>query len=263
MNILDTIVRHKRDEVTSTKSKVKESTLLQSEMFDRKCLSLSEYVVKSELSGIIAEFKRKSPSKPIINLDADVVEITTGYSLAGASALSVLTDVDFFGGNDTDLMQARSINQIPILRKDFIIDPYQILEAKSLGADAILLIAEILTKNEIAELSKVADDCGLEVLMEIHTSNQIKKYHDRIRNIGVNNRNLQTFDTDIRYSMEIFPQLPSDTIKVSESGLDDAATVASLKRFGFDGFLIGECFMKTDNPGKACADFIHKLNEML
>ena len=175
----------------------------------------------------------------------------------------MLTDVDFFGGNDNDLKQARSVNQIPILRKDFVIDPYQILEAKSLGADAILLIAEILTKNEIDNLSKVAVDCGMEILMEIHTADQITKYHERIKNIGVNNRNLKTFTTDIRYSMDIFPQLPADTIKISESGLDDAATVASLKRFGFDGFLIGECFMKTEDPGKACAEFIHRMNELL
>ncbi len=263
MNILHTIVQRKKEEIELAKAKVKESTLVQSEIFDRKCFSLSDYILKSELSGIIAEFKRKSPSKPAINLHADVVEATTGYVSAGASALSVLTDVDFFGGNDNDLKQARSVNQIPILRKDFVIDPYQILEAKSLGADAILLIAEILTKNEIDNLSKVAVDCGMEILMEIHTADQITKYHERIKNIGVNNRNLKTFTTDIRYSMDIFPQLPADTIKISESGLDDAATVASLKRFGFDGFLIGECFMKTEDPGKACAEFIHRMNELL
>ena len=262
MNILQTIVDRKKEEIKLAKSKVNESTLVQTVLFDRKCFSFSEYIKKPELSGIIAEFKRKSPSKPTINLHADVMQVTTGYSSAGASALSVLTDVDFFGGNDEDIKQARSVNQIPILRKDFVIDPYQILEAKSLGADAILLIAEILTKSEIDELSKVAVDFGLEVLMEVHTSDQISKYHERIKNIGVNNRNLKTFTTDIRYSMDIFPQLPSDTIKISESGLHDAATVASLKRFGFDGFLIGESFMKTEDPGKACADFIQKMNEL-
>lgn len=262
MNILQTIVHRKKEEIALAKSKVKESTLEQSELFDRSCFSFSANIIKSELSGIIAEFKRKSPSKPTINLHADVTKVTTGYCSAGASALSVLTDVDFFGGSNEDLKKARTANQIPILRKDFVIDPYQIIEAKSLGADAILLIAEILTKSEIDELSKVAVDLGLEVLMEIHTSDQISKYHERINNIGVNNRNLKTFTTDIRYSMDIFPQLPSDTIKISESGLDDAATVASLKRFGFDGFLIGESFMKTEDPGKACADFIQKMNEL-
>jgi indole-3-glycerol phosphate synthase len=263
MNILHTIVERKKEEVALAKSKIKESTLVQSDMFDRTCFSLSDYIKKPELSGIIAEFKRKSPSKPTINLQADVIQVTTGYSSASASALSVLTDVDFFGGSDLDLKQARSNNQIPILRKDFVIDPYQILEAKSLGADAILLIAEILTKNEIDELSKVAADCEMEVLMEIHTADQIKKYHDRIRNIGVNNRNLKTFTTDIRYSVDIFPQLPIDATKISESGLDDVDTVVSLKRFGYDGFLIGECFMKTENPCIACADFIHRMNELL
>ncbi len=262
MNILQTIVDRKKEEIKLAKSKVNESTLEQSDLFDRKCFSFSEHIKKPELSGIIAEFKRKSPSKPTINLRADVTQITTGYSSAGASALSVLTDVDFFCGNDEDIKKARSVNQIPILRKDFVIDPYQIIEAKSIGADAILLIAEILTKSEIDELSKVAVDLGLEVLMEVHTSDQISKYNERIKNIGVNNRNLKTFTTDIRYSMDIFPQLPSDTIKISESGLDDAATVASLKRFGFDGFLIGESFMKTEDPGKACADFIQKMKEL-
>jgi indole-3-glycerol phosphate synthase len=262
MNILQTIVDRKKEEIKLAKSKVNESTLVQTVLFDRKCFSFSEYIIKPELSGIIAEFKRKSPSKPTINLHADITQVTTGYTSAGASALSVLTDVDFFGGNVEDIKQVRSVNQIPILRKDFVIDPYQILEAKSLGADAILLIAEILKKSEIDELSKVAVDFGLEVLMEVHTSDQISKYHERIKNIGVNNRNLKTFTTDIRYSMDIFPQLPSDTIKISESGLHDAATVASLKRFGFDGFLIGESFMKTEDPGKACADFIQKMNEL-
>ena len=262
MNILDTIVRRKREEVATAKSKVKESTLVYSALFERKCFSLSEYIVNPELSGIIAEFKRKSPSKPNINTTADVQKITSGYTDAGASGLSVLTDVDFFGGSNTDLRQAREINKIPILRKDFVIDPYQIIEAKSLGADAILLIAEILTKAEIDELSKVAVDCGLEVLMEIHTADQINKYHERIRNIGVNNRNLKTFTTNIRYSLDIFPQLPSDTIKISESGIDDPNTVIALKRFGFDGFLIGEYFMKTDDPGMAFAKFVQKLNDL-
>jgi indole-3-glycerol phosphate synthase len=259
MNILDTIVKRKYEEIALTKSTISEKQLIKSEYFDRNCFSLSHHILDEKLSGIIAEFKRKSPSKPTINLLADVQKITTGYTLYGASGLSILTDVDFFGGNDRDLIQARDVNQIPILRKDFVIDPYQILEAKSIGADAILLIAEILTKNQIDELSKVAVECGLEVLMEIHTEDQIKKYHERIRNLGVNNRNLKTFITDLRYSKDIFPKLPSDVVKISESGIDDPSSVLELKRVGYQGFLIGECFMKTKDPVQSFADLVQTI----
>jgi len=262
MNILDTIVKRKREEVAIRKSMVNESQLVKSGGFERKCYSFSDYIVNPAKSGIIAEFKRKSPSKPNINLQADVEKVTSGYSLANASALSVLTDIDFFGGCDYDLQKVRALNTIPILRKDFVIDPYQIIEAKSLGADAILLIAEILTKAQMDELSKVAVECGLEVLMEIHTADQIAKYHERIRNIGVNNRNLKTFTADIRSSKEIFPQLPSETIKISESGIDDPKSVVDLKLMGYQGFLIGENFMKTEDPGLALAAFIQQINTL-
>lgn len=260
MNILDTIVKRKQEEIKQAKAKISANQLEKSDRFARPCFALSTHVMDENLSGIIAEFKRKSPSKPTINLTADVQTITKAYTDAKASGLSVLTDRDFFGGNDEDLILARQINQIPILRKDFVIDTYQVIEAKSIGADAILLIAEILTKSQIDELSKLATDCGMEVLMEIHTADQIKKYHDRIRNIGVNNRNLKTFTTDIRYSQEIFPQLPSDTVKISESGIDDTSTVLKLRHIGFNGFLVGECFMKTKDPGKAFSDFVSDLN---
>lgn len=259
MNILDTIVKRKQEEVSYKKSRTGEKELIKTSGFERKCFNLSEFLKDAQFSGIIAEFKRKSPSKPTINLLADVNKITIGYTKNGASALSVLTDADFFGGSDSDLIQARDNNQIPILRKDFVIDPYQILEAKSIGADAILLIAEILTKNQVNELSKVAIDCGLEILMEVHTSDQIKKYHDRIRNIGVNNRNLKTFITDIRYSKEIFAHLPADAVKISESGIDEPKTAIELKRIGFDGFLIGECFMRTKDPVQSFGDFVQTI----
>ncbi|MBK9257132.1 MAG: indole-3-glycerol phosphate synthase TrpC [Saprospiraceae bacterium] len=262
MNILDTIVKRKTEEIAYRKSKIKESQLVKTEGFGRDCYSLSEYILNPALSGIIAEFKRKSPSKPNINLTANVENVTSGYVSAGASALSVLTDIDFFGGSDDDIQKARNINHIPILRKDFVIDPYQIIEAKSLGADAILLISEILRKGQINELSKVAEEFGLEVLFEIHTADQISKYNERIRNIGVNNRNLKTFTTDIRYSKDIFPQLPSDSIKISESGIDHPLLVVELMKVGYQGFLIGENFMKTEDPGLACATFINQINEL-
>jgi indole-3-glycerol phosphate synthase len=257
MNILETIVKRKEEEVALHKKIKSESSLTLSEYFSRSCFSLAESIQNG--SGIIAEFKRKSPSKPTINLHAKSENIVVAYEKAGASASSILTDQDFFGGNNDDLTLARSYVNFPLLRKEFIIDPYQIIEAKAIGADAILLIAEILTKSEIKALATLATDLGLDVLMEIHTADQISKYHDTIRNIGVNNRNLKTFVTDIRYSLDIFPQLPQDTVKISESGIDDPKTAIKLKAAGYQGFLIGENFMKTTNPGQACADFIQKI----
>jgi indole-3-glycerol phosphate synthase len=260
-NILDTIVKRKKEEVLLRKQLVSEAELLKITSFGRKCFSFSDHITNPNLSGIIAEFKRKSPSKPTINLNADVVKITTAYRKAKASAISVLTDIDFFGGSDEDLILARANNSIPILRKDFMVDAYQIIEAKSLGADAILLIAEILTKSEVDSLSKLAVECGMEVLLEIHTVDQIEKYHERINTIGVNNRNLKTFTTDIQYSKDIFPHLPKDVVKISESGIDHASVVLDLKKTGYQGFLIGENFMKTKNPELAIQTFVHQLND--
>jgi indole-3-glycerol phosphate synthase len=259
MNILNTIVQRKKEEVAFRKKKFKENILTDTPGFKRNALRLSTFVMHPEMCGIIAEFKRRSPSKPDISLNSDVEIVSQGYSLAGASALSVLTDIDFFGGSDEDLQKARLLNHIPILRKEFIIDPYQVIESKSMGADAILLIAEILTKAETEELSGLAAECGLEVLLEIHTTDQLNKYNDRIRNIGVNNRDLKTFRTDIQRSLDVYPQLPADCVKISESGLDNPESVITLKNAGYHGFLIGEKFMKSADPGAACANFIQKI----
>ena len=255
MNILQTIVDRKKEEVAIRKKNVSEAKLSDGIYFDRTPLSLSRHIIDGIHSGIISEFKRKSPSKKAINLDVNVADVTKGYEKAGSSAISVLTDIDFFGGSDEDLLQARKSVQIPILRKDFIIDPYQIIEAKSLGADVILLIAEILTKAEVLLLSRVANDCGLEVLFEIHTEDQISKFNENIHTIGVNNRNLKTFVTDIMYSIDIYPKLPSSAVKISESGLDNINSLIMLKQTGYQGFLIGENFMKTDDPGQTCKIF--------
>lgn len=263
MNILDTIVKRKKEEIAERKANTSVSVLEQRIAFSRPCHSLSGFITDPNKSGIIAEFKKKSPSRPNINLDANAVKITSGYERAGASACSILTDIDFFGGSDFDLVSAREVLHIPVLRKDFVVDPYQIIEAKSLGADAILLIAEILTKQEIEDLSSVAVSLGLEVLMEIHTGEQLEKYHDNIRNIGVNNRNLKTFTTDIQYSIELYPHLPSDTVKVSESGISDANIVVELMKVGYQGFLIGENFMKTADPGQSAADFVAAIKSLL
>jgi len=257
MNILETIVKRKKEEVALRKKNVAESQLYTYDLFKRVSINFHQSILKG--SGVIAEFKRKSPSKPTINTGALSTDILPAYAKAGASAASILTDIDFFGGADAHLTDVRPMVDIPLLRKDFMVDPYQIIEAKVIGADAILLIAEILTKAEIKEMATLATDLGLDVLMEIHTADQISKYHDTIRNIGVNNRNLKTFVTDIQYSLDIFPQLPQDTVKISESGIDDPKTVIKLKAAGYQGFLIGENFMKTTNPGQACANFIQKI----
>ena len=256
-NILETIVKRKKEKVLERQKTRSESLFIDSPHFNKPKFSMSA-AIKSG-SGIIAEFKRKSPSKPAINASAISSEIVPAYANAGASAVSILTDVDFFGGNDFDLYTVRPLVDIPILRKDFVIDRYQIMEAKAMGADVILLIAEILSKEEVKELSRLATEIGLEVLLEVHTSDQLAKYDECIRNVGVNNRDLKSFTTNVKYSLDIFPQLPQDAVKVSESGIDHPQTVLMLKESGYDGFLIGENFMKTENPGEACKEFINQM----
>lgn len=258
-NILNNIVNRKREEVALRKKRLSENQLMNTPYFNKPRYSFSRFL--EERSGIIAEFKRKSPSKPLINLTAVSTEIVPQYENAGASAASILTDFDFFGGSDDDLTKARPLVNIPILRKDFMIDPYQIVESKALGADVILLIAEILSKSEVEILAKLATELGMEVLLEVHTADQLIKYHESIRNVGVNNRNLKTFVTDIGFSLDILPELPCDVMKVSESGIDNPETVVALKKAGYDGFLIGEKFMKTSDPGAACLEFINTINQ--
>jgi len=259
MNILQKIVAHKRAEVANAKTERPAELLVESVHMSRTPLSMSAYLTKAAYSGIIAEFKRKSPSIPAINLTADVTTVTTGYTAGGASALSVLTDQYFFGGSTADLTQARAANDLPILRKDFIIDPYQILEARSIGADAILLIAEILTADQVSELSSYAGSLGLEVLMELHSEDQLAKYTDTVQMIGVNNRDLATFKTSISFSKQLIHKLPAKAVKVSESGISTPEAVRKLKKIGYEGFLIGERFMKTDDPGEACNSFIDSI----
>lgn len=259
MNILDKIVTHKKQEVAQRKELYPTSLLEQSTYFGGKTVSLSQYIKRSDKTGIIAEFKRKSPSKPSINLYANIEEVSIAYMQAGASALSVLTDSIFFGGKSEDLTTARKYNFCPILRKDFIVDEYQIIEARSIGADAILLIAEILTKDEVKHLSSLAHSLGLEVLLELHHESQIEKYHPDIKLIGVNNRDLDTFTTDVNFSKMLIDKLPKDVTKVSESGIHNATTVLELKACGYEGFLIGERFMVEAHPGEACKSFIQDI----
>ncbi len=260
MNILNEILKAKRIEVVERKELYPVKLLEKSIYFDTPAASLSEYLKRDGASGIIAEFKRKSPSKGDINIYADIEEVTRGYMQAGASALSVLTDKKFFGGDNKDLTKVRKFNFCPVLRKDFVIDEYQIFEAKSIGADVILLIAEVLKKNEILNLASRAKSLGLEVLMEIHSKDQLSKINDYINLIGINNRNLKTFDVSIENSKAISKYLPEGIIRISESGISKPQDILQLMNYGFSGFLIGERFMKAPHPALACKSFIDELN---
>ncbi len=264
-NILIEIVTHKRQEVEKDKELYPVKLLEKSTYFPSPCVSLKEYILRTDKSGIIAEFKRKSPSKSSINLYADPEEVTIGYMQAGASALSVLTDEKYFGGSSKDLTTARRFNYCPILRKDFIIDEYQIIESKSIGADAILLIAEILTKEELKKFTHKAHELGMEVLCELHSEDMIEKLPlDSTQSpivdlIGVNNRDLKTFSTDINNSIRIKEHLPSESILISESGIHNSEQLITLRNAGFHGFLIGELFMREVDPGAAARGFVNEI----
>jgi indole-3-glycerol phosphate synthase len=262
MNILDEIIATKTKVVAERKSLYPIKLLEQSIYFETQPVSLRKYVQREDLSGIIAEFKRKSPSKGVINAYANVERTTIGYMQAGASALSVLTDKEFFDGSNDDLNVARKFNFCPILRKDFIIDEYQIIEAKSIGADAILLIAAVLNPNESREFAKFAHSMGLEVLLEVHDEKELQDHSDCGADlIGVNNRNLKTFEVSVEVSKRLAEQIPSHTVKVSESGISDPETIIELKKYGFQGFLMGENFMKHSRPEKAAMEFIAELKK--
>jgi indole-3-glycerol phosphate synthase len=261
MNILDKIIAHKKQEVAQLKKEVMVEKLVKSPSFQRTPISLKKSLTQKDSTGIIAEFKRQSPSKGIINDKASVVEVTQGYLEAKVAAQSILTDTEFFGGTILDIMQARAVNDTtPILRKDFIIDGFQIVEAKSIGADAILLIAACLTKEELKNYGRLADDLGLEVLYEVHSKHELDKIELDNKIIGINNRNLKTFDVDLEHSIELASLIPESCIKVSESGISNPRIITGLKEYGFKGFLIGENFMKSDDPGFACQEFISQIN---
>ncbi len=260
MNILEKIIAYKKQEIAQLKNEVSVEKLVKSPNFKRVPISLKKALTVLSSSGIIAEFKRQSPSKGIINDKVSVEEVTQGYMDAGAAAQSVLTDMHFFGGNIVDVMQARALNdRLPILRKDFIVDGFQIVEAKAIGADAILLIAACLSKEEIKNYSILAEDLGLEVLYEVHSEAELDKIDLDQKIIGINNRNLKTFKVDLEHSVELSNKLPNSCVKVSESGLSDPRVIIGLREYGFQGFLIGENFMKSEEPGLVCQQFINQL----
>lgn len=262
MSILNKIASYKKEEVEKNKSLFPIKLLEDSIYYNSQCLSLKEYISKPDKSGIISEIKRKSPSQSEINLHVDIEQTSLGYMQAGSSALSILTDNHFFGGSNSDLTTARQYNFCPILRKDFIIDPYQIIEAKSIGADAILLIASILDKNRCLELAKMAKSLNLEVLFEVHNEEELELLNDYIDIVGVNNRNLRTFEIDIDTSRLLINIIPDQFLKISESGISSPQTCKELRDIGYDGFLIGSHFMQQGQPHLACGEFIEQLNKL-
>ena len=259
MDILTQIANNKKSEVVLRKSLIPISQLESSVLFNLNTLSLTQKL-QSSSSGIIAEHKRRSPSKAIINQTQSVSEVAKSYENAGACGMSVLTDSKYFGGSLDDLIIARACCKLPILRKEFIIDEYQILEAKAHGTDVILLIAAILSKEKIKQFSELAQSLKLEVLLEIHNEAELQKsLIPSINMIGVNNRNLKTFEVSIDTSKRLSSLIPADFAKVSESGISSVESVIELREYGFQGFLIGEHFMKNDNPQKSTSEFIKKL----
>jgi indole-3-glycerol phosphate synthase len=261
MNILDKIVAFKKQEVEQLKRDVPLEKLVKSPQMKRECLSLKLALAQKRSSGIIAEYKRQSPSKGVINDRDSVQAVTEGYLKAGIAAQSVLTDLKFFGGTVVDILHARKMNdRVPILRKDFIVDGFQIVEAKAIGADAILLIAACLSKSEIRKFGDLAADLGLEVLYEIHSREELDKIDPAHQVVGINNRNLKTFEVDLEHSIALANELPESTVKVSESGISDPRIITGLRQYGFQGFLIGEHFMASEDPGATCDAFIKSLD---
>jgi len=259
MNILDKITADKRIEVNLRKNLIPTKQLEQSILFEREIISLATNLRTSK-SGIIAEHKRRSPSKSVINQSLSVQDVAKGYEDAGVCGMSVLTDGKYFGGSLDDLLTARASCSLPLLRKEFIIDEYQILEAKAYGADVILLIAAILSREEIKQFSELAKSLNLDVLLEVHNEEELyKSIMPSLDMLGVNNRNLKTFGVSLETSKALSKIIPNDFVKISESGISSVKAIKELQPFGYQGFLIGENFMRTDNPGVSATEFINKL----
>lgn len=253
MTILDKIIITKKEEVKTAKRKISISGLSDSEFFARESFSLKKSV--KEKTGIIAEFKRQSPSKGIINDKVKPLEVVSAYEKFGASGISILTDTPYFGGSYQDLISVRNEIKIPILRKDFMIDEYQFFEAKSWGADVVLLIAACLSPSQVQEYTELAHELGMEVLLEIHTEEELKHFNQNVDLVGINNRNLKDFKVDLEHSVRLKNLLPKDTLSVAESGIYSLKDFQFLKEKGFDAFLMGEFFMKNDNPAYAFEEF--------
>ena len=263
MNILDQIVESKKKELKNLKEAIPLRQIEKTQLFGRKCISLKSRLEKPGSWGIIAEFKRKSPSRGIINDRHGVEEVTTAYTEAGAAALSVLTDSLYFGGSTEDLLCARLLNSCPVLRKDFIVDEYQLYEAKAMGADIILLIAACISPAKTKKLAALAHSLGMEVLLELHNEKELNQINEYVDFAGINNRNLKDFSVDINTSLQLGKNIPKSIIKISESGLNSAHSIVNLYREGFRGFLMGEAFMSKDNPGAECKKLIQTISSFI
>lgn len=260
MDILQQIAADKRREVALKKKCVPEEQLRDTALFNRPVRSMKASL-QSRAYGIIAEHKRRSPSRAVINQNAALPEVVTGYEKAGAGAVSVLTDGTYFGGSLDDLVLARACTDLPLLRKEFMLDPYQVVEARGHGADAILLIAALLSRSEVENLSGLAHQLSMEVLLEVHDAAELEaSLVPGLDMIGVNNRNLKTFEVSLATSRHLAPLIPDTALRISESGLGEAAQLRELKALGYGGFLMGESFMKQPDPGAALAGFLKELS---
>lgn len=259
-SILDEIVANRLEEIAALRKASCLIEIRENTDFATPRNSLTKKLLTPGSSGIIAEFKRRSPSKGVINDNVQPEIVTQGYAEAGASGLSVLTEQHYFGGSTADFIAARKANPFtPLLRKDFIVNEFQLYESRMLNADIILLIAAVLEKSEISRFTAIAHELGMEVLLELHDEGEISRIDKEVDMIGINNRNLKDFNVDLDRSLKLLDRLPSNAVKISESGLSDPETVDFLRNRGFHGFLMGENFMKTDNPALACRQFIGQL----
>lgn len=261
MNILDKIVETKKAEVAAAKRDIPLSKLQDSAYYHVACPSVSKLLQAADGSKVITEFKRQSPSKGLINGISDPVTVASGYAMHGAAAVSVLTDKQYFGGSLDDFGRVRKAIAIPLLRKDFVIDSYQIHESKSYGADIILLIAAILSPVQVAEMAQEARSLGMEVLLELHAEEELGHVCAEANLVGVNNRNLKSFDVNIEHSIRMQQMLPAGVLKIAESGIHSAAVASQLLKSGFHGLLMGEYFMKQPEPADAFATFVNQLKE--
>lgn len=262
MTVLDNIVAQKYKEVAERKAITPITVLERGNLFRREPVSFKNFLLREDLFGIIAEFKRKSPSRGIMNEVASSGKVCRDYVQAGASAVSVLTDLNFFGGTSEDLINARESISFPVLRKDFIVDQYQIVEARSIGADAILLIASLHSPEKIGQLHRFALSLGLEALIEVHDETDFSKIPADAQIVGINSRNLASLNIDTGRHSALIEMIPKNVVKVAESGIKSVSDCVSLRNAGFKGFLIGELFMNTADPGQSCLRFINELREV-
>lgn len=262
MNILDTIVESKKEELQAAKKQVPLSALQDAAHYHRSTLQVADRLQLPNSLPVIAEHKRRSPSKGWINEQADLTSIVQGYAAQGVAAISVLTDGPFFGGSPAHLQQARALVDVPLLRKDFTIEAYQLHEAKAWGADIVLLIAAILSPAQVQELTDEAQSLGLQVLLELHDEDELQHVCPAVSMVGINNRNLKSFEVNTDQSIRLQQQLPRHLLRVAESGIHSAETGAMLLQAGFDLLLMGEYFMKQEQPPIAIANFAHQLKKL-